>query len=189
MSTITFDEVYSTYEKPIYNYLLRMADGKAQAEDLAQETFIKVFKHLPEFRGDSQVSTWIYRIATNTYRDHYRSAAHKRDGQTDQWDSEDALPDESEKILSIEDQLIQTEMNACIMEYLTDLSEDLRAVIILHDLRSFKNREIGEVLDISLEAVKIRLHRARKKFRSVLAKNCDLYYGAGNALGCDRKEN
>jgi RNA polymerase sigma-70 factor (ECF subfamily) len=79
-------------------------------------------------------------------------------------------------------------MNTCIQRFLNDLPEDYRAVIVLHDLQGLKNKEITKILNCSLETVKIRLHRARKKFRTVLADNCDFYRDTNDILGCLRKE-
>ena len=190
IENLNITEIYDTYEKKIYNYILRMVKNEQAAEDLTQEVFIKVYQKLASYRGDAAFSTWIYRIATNTYLDHFRSAGHKRTTVTDQLEEDDfsaAKPDEADKVLSIEESLIKTTMNSCIRGYLNNLSEDYRSVIMLHDLQGLKNREISDVLEVSLDTVKIRLHRARKKFRSVLAANCNFYTNQRDGLNCDQK--
>jgi RNA polymerase sigma-70 factor (ECF subfamily) len=96
--------------------------------------------------------------------------------------------EEGKRVLSIDDQIVKLEMNSCIREFLDELPEEYRAVIILHDFQGVKNREIADILSCSLETVKIRLHRARNKFRSVLASNCNFYMDANDVLSCDRKE-
>jgi len=77
---------------------------------------------------------------------------------------------------------------SAIQRFLDDLPEDYRSVIVLHDLQDLKNREVADILNCTIETVKIRLHRARKKFRTVLAENCDFYRDTKDILSCLRKE-
>jgi RNA polymerase sigma factor (sigma-70 family) len=70
-----FTDVFQEFQRPIYNYLLRMTQNPTEAEDLAQETFIRVHRSLPNFRSESSLSTWIYRIATNVSFDHFRRSS------------------------------------------------------------------------------------------------------------------
>jgi RNA polymerase sigma-70 factor (ECF subfamily) len=72
---LDFTDVFQEYQRPIYNYLLRMTQNQAEAEDLTQETFIRVHRSLSTFRGEASLSTWIYRIATNVSHDHFRRRA------------------------------------------------------------------------------------------------------------------
>lgn len=191
MENLSFENIFSSYQKPLYNYVLRMVKDEQSAEDLTQDIFIKIYHNLSSFRGDAAVSTWIYKIATNTYLDYVRSSGFKKDslsdyideGDNEKWDHE-----ESEKILSLDEQTVKSEMNTCIQKFLNDLPGDYRAVIVLHDLQDLKNREVADILECSLETVKIRLHRARKKFRSILADNCDFYRDTNDILSCLRKE-
>jgi RNA polymerase sigma-70 factor (ECF subfamily) len=189
MEKHNFEEVFDTYEKPVYNYVLRMVKNEQLAEDLTQDIFIKIYNNLANFRGDAKLSTWIYKIASNTYLDHFRTATHKREKQTEYLDEDGELNIEAkEKILLIDEQIVESELNTCVHDYVNNLPEDYRSVIVLHDLQGFKNREIAEILGISLETVKIRLHRARKKFRTTCATNCNLYHDSNNVLCCEKKE-
>jgi len=191
MENLSFENIYTSYEKPLYNFVLRMVKDTQTAEDLIQEVFIKIHQNLKDFRGNSSLSTWIYKIATNTYLDYFRSSDYKKntmseyldESENEKWDHVDY-----DKILSIDEQAIKSEMNTCIQRFLNDLPEDYRSVIVLHDLQDLKNREIADILNCSLDTVKIRLHRARKKFRSVLAENCDFYRDTNDILACLRKE-
>ncbi|MFQ5627425.1 MAG: RNA polymerase sigma factor [bacterium] len=191
MDSQNFENLYSSYEKPVYNYVLRMVKDNQLAEDLTQDIFVKVYQNLAKFRGEAKISTWIYRTATNSYLDHLRTATHKQDTLTDHIfddNAEDWRLEEAEKVLSIDEQMVESELNNCVREYVNKLPEEYRAVIVLHDFQGFKNREIAEILDCSLDAVKIRLHRARKKFRTVCASNCNLYRDSRDILCCDRME-
>jgi RNA polymerase sigma-70 factor (ECF subfamily) len=192
MEKNSFEDVYVSYEKPVYNYVLRMVKDGSLAEDITQDVFVKVYQNLANFRGDAKLSTWIYQIATNTYLDYFRSAAHKKESMTDHLDDDgmdDSIHGEAEKVLTIDEQLVKSEMSACVHEFVNKLPEDYRAVIVLHDLQGLKNREIADILGCSLDTVKIRLHRARKKFRTTCAADCNLYRDADDTLCCEKKEN
>lgn len=191
MTDIQFNDIFNTYQKPIYNYVLRMVRDNEIAEEITQEIFIKTYKNLSSFRGDSKLSTWIYGIATNSWLDYFRTTDYKNDKNTDLLNQE--IPpeetglDDIKRILSIDENLIKSEMAECIRDYVKSLPGDYRTVIILHDLEGFKNREIAKIVGCSLDAVKIRLHRARSKLRSILASNCDFYHDENDVLCCDRK--
>jgi RNA polymerase sigma-70 factor (ECF subfamily) len=191
MPEIQFNDLFNTYQKPIYNYVLRMVRDNDIAEELTQEIFIKTYKNLSSFRGDSKLSSWIYGIATNSCLDYFRTSDYKKGKNTDVLD-EDILTEETggidiKKFLSIEEDLIKSEMAQCIRDYVESLPEDFRTVLVLHDLEGFKNLEISKMLGCSLETVKIRLHRARKKLQSILASSCDFYRDENDVLCCDRK--
>jgi len=191
MENLGFENIFTSYEKPLYNFVLRMVKDTQTAEDLTQDIFIKIYKKLKSFRGEASVSTWVYKIATNAYLDYVRSSGYKKNSLSDYIDegeNEKWNHGQYEKIIAIDEQAIKSEMNTCIQRFLNDLPEDYRAVIVLHDLQDLKNKEIADILNCTLEIVKIRLHRARKKFRTVLADNCDFYRDTNDILGCLRKE-
>ncbi len=186
-----FREVHDTLRPRVLRFLARMA-GEAEAEDLAQEVFEKVSRSLENFRGDSELSTWVYRIATNTALDRLRrrgapagsvdpSAAEVADAETGRniWTGETPQ--------TLENRVIRGEMNACIREIINGLPENYRTVIILGDLEGFQDREIAEILGLSLRNAKIRLHRARVQLRKALEKACIFYRSEENELACDRK--
>ncbi len=93
------------------------------------------------------------------------------------------------RIISIEESVIKEEMDECIRDFVDGLPGDYRIVIFIHDLQGLKNREIAEILDCTLEMVKIRLKRARNKLRTVLASNCDFYRDKNDALCCNSTDN
>jgi RNA polymerase sigma-70 factor (ECF subfamily) len=187
---IDINEVYKTYSPRILLYLLRFV-GKDDAEDLLQEVFIKVFKSLSSFKGESQIYTWIYKIATNTAMDklknsHYRSERSKATS-LDYIAPLKALAKSGQDDNGIEYQLFKQEMNQCIADYINKLPDNYRAVFLLKEYDGFSFEEISEILDITVENVKIRLHRARKKLHEVLSANCSFYYDEYSKLSCDKK--
>jgi RNA polymerase sigma-70 factor (ECF subfamily) len=185
-----FQDIYSNFNEKLRRYLARLV-GEAESEDVTQEVFLKVNASLAEFRGDSSLSTWIYRIATNTAIDHNRkSSARLKEQTADGHLPDDSMPEESMTVDPTppqDRQLIRKEMNDCIKGVVDGLPESYRTVLILSDLEELANNEIAEVLDISLETVKIRLHRARTRLKKELEHHCSFYKDERNELACDRK--
>jgi RNA polymerase sigma-70 factor (ECF subfamily) len=184
---LEFQPIYDIFRPKIHRYLARMA-GADEADDLTQEVFIKVSRGLKDFRGDSKLSSWIYRIATNTALDHLRRSS----PMTAEIPSIDTGSEEEPvrlrgEIFLIDQQLIRKEMNACIRNVIKKLPEEYRAVIVLGELEEFKNSEIAEILQVSLDTVKIRLHRARAKLKKELEVLCSFYRDDRNVLSCDLK--
>jgi len=189
-----FDSVYGEFHPKINRYLERMV-GKTEAEDLTQEVFMKVNRSLKQFQGNSSLSTWIYRLATNSALDRLRSRTFRENeqkislsdiGDESAAEEKDILTQEKE--LSAEREAIRTEMNDCIREFVDKLPENYRTVIILSELKDLKNQEIAEILGISLDAVKIRLHRARVRLKAEFEAGCDFYHDEDGQLACDRKK-
>ena len=182
-------DVFDEYQLPIYNYLLCMTQNQAEAEDLAQETFIRVHRSLPTFRGEASLSTWIYRIATNLSTDHFRRMATRQTEvalSLDEMESEQEWLDDGTSS-SPQELAAQSEMSDCVQRFMAGLPPDYRAVLVLHDLQGLKNREIADALDISLSNVKIRLHRARKKLREALDTGCYVGHDERNVFVCEPK--
>jgi RNA polymerase sigma-70 factor (ECF subfamily) len=84
--------------------------------------------------------------------------------------------------------MIRQEMIECIRGYINQLPEDYRVVLLLSEEEAFKNREIAEILNISLDNVKIRLHRAKEKLKKLLKGNCEFYLDERSEVACDRKQ-
>jgi RNA polymerase sigma-70 factor (ECF subfamily) len=187
VSETEFQELYAAFQPKILRYLTRMV-GENEAEDLTQEVFIKLGSALETFRGEASLSTWIYRIATNTALDRLRSPSfqratlHSLDQQSPTCEPE--IDDKNvwtgEKTPPVEHQIFRKEMNDCIQGFIEKLSEDYRIVLILNEFEGLRNREIAEILGISLAAVKIRLHRARQRLKNELMENCDSYWVENN---------
>ncbi|HTN71567.1 MAG TPA: sigma-70 family RNA polymerase sigma factor, partial [Methylomirabilota bacterium] len=158
-------------------------------EDTAQEVFVKISRSLDSFRGESSLSTWIYRIATNTAMDHLRRLSLER--STRPLEDNDLPRDEDtgpiDNSPSHDTLLIRKEMSDCIRGIVDCLPGDFRTVLVLSEFESLTDAEIADVLGISLETGKIRLHRARTKLRKELEAQCNFYRDERNELSCDRK--
>jgi RNA polymerase sigma-70 factor (ECF subfamily) len=192
---LEFNRIFKEYQPKILRYLTRLT-GMYEAEDLSQEVFIKVESGLKNFRGESQLSTWIYRIATNTAVDRMRSPSFKykvNEGipsepvQKDDLDTEDKDLFTGEVTESTDQQYVRKEMNSCIRNFIENLPEKYKTVVILSELEELKNKEIAEILHLTLDTVKIRLHRARAQLRKKLQSDCSFYRNEQNELSCDLK--
>lgn len=192
---LEFQQIFNDYQPKILRYLIRLV-GQYEAEDLTQEVFIKIESGLKNFRGDSKLSTWIYRIATNTAVDRMRKSEFKYKGYdtiSSDFKAEDySVPVHKksiaeEKVETADQQIVKKEMNTCIRNFIENLNENYRSVLILSEIEGLKNKEIAEVLNVSLDTVKIRLHRARTQLRKKLESNCSFYRDEQNELSCDLK--
>ena len=174
---LEFEDVYKSFRPKIHRYITRLV-GRFEAEDLTQEVFVRIDKGLESFRGESQLSTWIYRIATNIALDRLRSPSFLKMIQKrplDNLDEEDEEPNiafKEERPPSPEQQAIRKEMHDCIQGFVQDLPENYRAVLILSEMEELSNNEIAEILGVSVALVKIRLHRARTRLFRELKAHC-----------------
>lgn len=186
--TLQLEMIYAEHRQKVYLYLSRLV-GEKDAEDLTQDVFIKVGQALDSFKNQAKLSTWIYQIATNAAMDRLRSRSYKQDMAT----SYEAEPTtfENQPLANapalIEDQLVRNEMNECIHAYIDVLPEKYRMVLVLSEIEGLKNSEIAAILGLSLNAVKIRLHRAKEKLKEELAANCIFYRTDCNQLACEPK--
>lgn len=164
------------YERQVYSVARRIVGQHQDAEEVAQQTFVSVIEHLADFRAESQFRTWLLRIATN----HALSWVRKRSlratvslDRADEDDSYDKLPhpqyiavwrDSPEAIAE------RRETRRHVDDALTELNEKHRVVFVLRDIEGLSTRETAEVLGISIEAVKVRLLRARLMLRERLTR-------------------
>lgn len=190
---LEFQQIYRDFHPRIQRYLMRMV-GENNAEDLTQEVFAKIGQSLKTFRGESRLSTWIYRIATNVALDRLRHVSSIRYGDAKKEPVEGIVENEEDKDVwtgeqtaSTEQRMIRQEMNGCIREIIETLPEGFRSVIVLSELEGMKDAEIADILGLSLQAAKIRLHRARSQLKKELSTACVFYRDDRNVLACDRK--
>ncbi len=183
-----FREIHDEFRPKIRRYLSRLA-GPQDADDITQEVFEKVSRSLRDFRGESKLSTWLYRIATNTAMDWLRSARSKQSSEAfaERPELEDRNIWTGEGRSSIEQRLIRLEMNDCIRNFIIRLSPEYKAILVLGELEGLKNREIAEILQVSIDTVKIRRHRARASLKKELEDGCTFYRDERNVLSCDLK--
>ena len=175
---LDFQQVFSDFRPKILRYLAGLV-GEFEAEDLTQEVFIRVNQSLPSFRGESRLSTWIYRIATNAAFDRLRQSSYQNAAlQTlpDDPDSGNQLADQDiwtrEPAPSPEQSVYFKQRFKCFCDFIKMLPENYRLVVALSQLEDFTVKEIAEILGLSVDVVKIRLHRGRTRLLEELKTHC-----------------
>ena len=173
---LEFRGIYDAFHTRIFRYLSRLV-GDQEAEDLCQEVFLKVAQGFNGFRGEAQLSTWIYRIATNTAIDKMRTPAFRQDGLTEDLDEEwlessCAVGHALDSVALPDQEVMRKEMYDCFGNFVKELPVTYRTVFILSELEEMPNQEIAEILGLSLDVVKVRLHRGRALLFSALKAYC-----------------
>lgn len=171
---LTPELVFREYAPRIYNLARRMLGNDADAEDVTQDVLLQVVRKLDTFRGDSQISTWLHRVTVNAALAHRQKRANRQKHETgDAADDllETAAPETAVKRWNVspEDPVLAAEQHEVIENAIKQLPEPFRDVYLLADVEGLPNSEIGEMLGLSVAAVKSRLHRARMRMRDLLA--------------------
>jgi RNA polymerase sigma-70 factor (ECF subfamily) len=157
-----FGRIVQTYQDRIYNLCRYLLRNKQDAEDVAQDVFIKAFRRLNDFRPESSLYTWLYRIGVNTCLDHKRKL--RPEPFTNGFQGEDQPSEEP----SPERRYQSKEIGRAIRSALDQLSKISRTVIVLKEIEGLSYEEIAEVLNISAGTVKSRISRSREELRRIL---------------------
>ena len=174
------DELVSGYSGNIYGLAIKLLKNQPDAEDVVQDTLLKVFEKIDTFRGESALSSWIYRIALNF------SYMKIRKGRNNDYVSiEDHMPKFEKSGMHLnpvgnwadkaDNKLLRKEMKTHILENIGKLSEKYRTVLVLRDIEGLSTSAVAEVTGMTVPAVKSRLHRARLFLRDGLSD----YYNGG----------
>jgi RNA polymerase sigma-70 factor (ECF subfamily) len=165
-----FDELVRRYQDKVYRLCFKILRHEDDAAEALQDAFLSAYKGLAHFKAESTFSTWLYRIATNASLMKYRK---RRDGhisleqsQSSNEDSETLqIPDWTQQPVK---DLLDAETREVMSEGIQRLPEELRTVFVLRDVQGLSNAEVSDVLQLSVAAVKSRLHRARRQLRDWL---------------------
>lgn len=180
--------VAERYRASIYRYVLRLVRDRVRADDLTQETFLRVHQRLGELKDPAALEAWLYRIATNLCYDRFRQREHRHPMLPLTSPELETTPiDNAEQQLRPDQLLERGEMSDCVMQFLTRLPDAQREVILLHDLQELSGPEIAEQLGISLANVKIRLHRARVRLKAALTEGCAFTRDDRGVFVCEPK--
>ncbi|MEI6233172.1 MAG: sigma-70 family RNA polymerase sigma factor [Planctomycetota bacterium] len=174
-----FDALYERHQDRVFNLLIRMSGSEEDAEDLLQKTFVNAWNAFATFRKGSRFYTWLYRIAVNGVFTHERDKARKRKHEAGSLDAPAAGGENDERRTlgsSVADSrsddplttLLNKERDQMIQDALNRLEPDHRVILVLREIDDLDYDAIAETLDISLPAVKSRLHRARKEMALLL---------------------
>src|SRR5215469_15605065 len=166
--TAFLERAIEQYGKATYSYALRLTHNEADARDLSQEAFIRVYRAWKSFEPGTSFLSWIYRIVTNLHRDELR----RRKGRY-----QEEIPDDNEpqafggqRPLATEpiEDLVESQYSETMSKALAALSPDQRQVIVLADIEEYSYQEIAEIVGCSIGTVRSRLHRARQQLRKLV---------------------
>ena len=163
-----FAALFHAHKARIYSICLRMTNNTAQAEDLTQDAFLQVFRKLSTFKGNSALSTWLYRIAVNTVLMHFRKKALKQIS-LDEPSSHDAKMVRRE-YGSRDGRLSGSVDRITLTRAIKDLPAGYRTIFLLHEVEGYEHQEIAKILDCSVGNSKSQLHKAKLRIREFLAE-------------------
>jgi RNA polymerase sigma-70 factor, ECF subfamily len=171
-NTQLYHELIRPYERSVYLMALSYLKNEADAEDAAQEAFIRAFRNLATFRGDAKFSTWLITIVLNEARSRLRKQANAREESLDEAvdESKPASPALLRDWREIPSEALERgEVRVLLQEAVSELPTIYREVFVLRDMEELNVKETAEALNISVPSVKVRLHRARMMLQKSLA--------------------
>jgi RNA polymerase sigma-70 factor (ECF subfamily) len=162
--TKAYAQLVNRYKDLVYTLAIRMLKHKEEAEEVSQDTFIKVFKSLGKFKGDSKFSTWIYKVTYNTCLDRIKkNKKHYNDVAIDEFTF-----NKLDSIDNALDNIIKEEKSVLIKKCINKLPEDSSALLTLFYFEELSLEEISKIINIEANTVKVKLFRARKKLAVIL---------------------
>ena len=186
-----FAVLMEEYQKKVYLLALRTVGNQQDAEDMTQEAFLRAYRSIHSFRGDSKLSVWLYRLTTNLCIDLLRSRGRKPTVSLTVEDSDEDTQelDVTDERYDPEEIFQRRELQRAVQRGLAALPEDYRVILVLRELEGLSYAEIGEVLGLEEGTVKSRLFRARKKLCEFLIKDGNLpdAYASKNINGGVKK--
>jgi RNA polymerase sigma-70 factor, ECF subfamily len=172
-----YEQLIERFQNPVYNLAYRLLNDQADASDVAQEVFLKIFRNVGNFRGDSTLRTWVYRIAVNESHNRRRWLFRHRRGETgidetfeDSDGREKPLMDSGETPF---DFTVNREALVLLEEALAGINPVFRAALVLREIEDMSYDEIAEILEVSIGTVKSRIVRGREALRRNLATRLD----------------
>jgi RNA polymerase sigma-70 factor (ECF subfamily) len=161
-----FATLFHTYKSKIYSLCLRMTSNVAEAEDLTQDAFLQVFRKLATFRGDSALSTWLYRVAVNTVLMHFRKKGLRQVSLEEPVNREAGAPKREHGRV---DQRLSTSVDRiALTRAMKDLPGGYRTIFLLHEVQGYEHHEIARLLRCSVGNSKSQLHKAKSRMRELL---------------------
>ncbi len=158
-----FETLYERHNRRVYSLCLRMTQNSAEAEDLAQEAFIQLFRKIGSFRGESAFTTWLHRLTVNQCLMHFRKRSVKLERTTDEGETPVQIVrgTENPNAMPVLDRI-------ALDNALAQLPPGYRTVFVLHDVEGHDHEGVAKILGIAVGTSKSQLHKARMKLRSIL---------------------
>lgn len=159
-----FEALVVTYQHRVFSIAVRMLGDRSEAEDVAQEVFLRVHRSIRGFRGEAKLSTWLYAITSRLCLNRLKSGSHQRKaGETALERIADGRPDPGATLEA-------SELDAALHRAIAELDDERRIVVVLRDLHGLSYEEIATALDLELGTVRSRLHRARMELKERLKR-------------------
>ena len=158
--------LFHAHKARIYSVCLRMTNNTAEAEDLTQDAFLQVFRKLSTFRGDSALSTWLYRIAVNTVLMHFRKKALRQISLDEPYNQDARLV--RREYGSKDGRLAGSVDRIALIRAIKELPAGYRTIFLLHEVEGYEHQEIAQLLDCSVGNSKSQLHKAKLRIRELL---------------------
>ncbi len=161
-----FEKLVIEYQNRVYSVCLGMMKNPHDAQDAAQETFLKAYHRIRDFRGQSSIETWLTRIAMNACLDMIRLRS-------------DTLPlveglDAADP-MTVENRVLLTEQSRAVRKALDQLPPEQRSIVVLRDIQCYSYEEVCDILNLNMGTVRSRLHRAREKIKKIFMENGELF--------------
>lgn len=154
-----WDEIIERYGERIYNLAYRFTGRRAEAEDLTQDIFLKLYRNLDRYRGDVPLMAWALRLSRNSCIDHYRHHRTRRQAETVSDEILQYLPSDED----LEKRSQKRERRRMIQQVMTEMSENLASVVMLRDFQGLSYDELATFFEVPVGTIKSRLNRARKE--------------------------
>ncbi len=165
-----YDLLVLKYQHKIVGLVGRYLRDQDEVQDVTQEAFIKAYRALPRFRGDSAFYTWLYRIAINTAKNHLVSRSRRPPDTDVDVDMEEGMHQESlSDAVNPENSLATDQLEAVVYKAIEDLAEDLKVAVTLREFEGLSYEEIAEVMDCPVGTVRSRIFRAREAIEKKIA--------------------
>jgi RNA polymerase sigma-70 factor (ECF subfamily) len=172
-----FNTLVRLYDKSVFRLVLRMLGDRAEAEDVAQDVFVTIFKSIGGFRGESKLSTWIYRVATNHCKNRIKYLDRRARGKKSELDDlsesgalESATMASSAQIARPDQQAEANQIEKIVRAAIAVLDEDQRELVVLRDVENLSYEEIQAITGLPEGTVKSRLHRARLQLMKAIQR-------------------
>ncbi|MFO0589916.1 MAG: sigma-70 family RNA polymerase sigma factor [Polyangiaceae bacterium] len=172
-----FNELVVTYERRVYGLVFRMLGRRDEAEDLAQEVFVQVFKAIDQFRGESKLSTWIYRIAVNLCKNRTKYNQRRHASEQDDIDAmAERVPMTAARAATVgdvsrPDELVEgMQLEEIVKRAIQKLDPEFREALVLADVEDMPYEEIAQITGVPVGTVKSRIHRARAQLKALVEK-------------------